>query len=206
LQAPAIQQVNAQPAVHVPHAAIVPKLVASAACVGKPTIKNHPMKLHFIVVTIVALPVFCWAQNTQTNDSYSVFFQFDKGVRADYEKNKSSATFQEDTITKTAILHILIPQNQNKAQISLSYGKGANGREDDSWEGVVIRRTPDMITILCSFGEDRDKFINYVIYPKQGVGFSITYSAYLGSDVVGRASGDFPFGSALIIPFKKLNH
>jgi hypothetical protein len=34
LQAPAIQQVNAQPAAHVPHAAIVPKLAANAACVG----------------------------------------------------------------------------------------------------------------------------------------------------------------------------
>lgn len=162
--------------------------------------------LFFIaIVWMVLAPSRGYAQNTNSSEAYSGFFRHDKGVRVDYEKGKTDGNFQEDTISKTAVLHILIPPNQNKAQISLTYGKGANGREDDTWNGLVIRRSPDMIAIVCAFGDDREKFTNYVIYPKQGVGFSITYSSYFGVSIMQRdLHPDLPFGSASIIQLKKL--
>ena len=147
--------------------------------------------------------MLCWSQVSQSSDTYSGFFRYEKGVRVVYEKDKTEGAFQEDTITKSAVLHILIPKDENKAQISLAYGQGAQGRQDTTWNGLVIHRSPDMIAILSSFGADCDKLENYVIYPKQGVGFSIIYSAYMGADVILRQP-NFPFGSANIIQLKKL--
>jgi len=158
-----------------------------------------------LVCMVLASPVGSYAQNTKSSEAYSGFFRYEKGVRVDYEKNKTEGDFKDDTITKTAVLHILIPPNQNEAQISLSYGKGANGRKDDTWSGMVIRRSPDMISILCAFGDNSEKFENYVLYPKQNVGFAITYSSYFGVDVLQRdLHPNLPFGSASIIQLKKL--
>lgn len=162
--------------------------------------------LFFSAIVCMALASSrCYAQNSNPSEAYSGFFRYEKGIRVDYEKNKANGDFKEDTITKTAVLHILIAPNQNEAQISLSYGKGANGREDNTWKGLVLRRSPDMIAILCAFGDDTEKFENYVIYPKEGVGFSITYSSFFGVNLFQRdLHPNLPFGSASIIQLKKL--
>jgi len=47
------------------------------------------------------------------------------------------------------VMHILIPQDSSDAQISLTYGKGEEGREDQSYSGIVIHHTKDMISIVC---------------------------------------------------------
>ncbi|MDZ4816010.1 MAG: hypothetical protein SGI71_07060 [Verrucomicrobiota bacterium] len=93
----------------------------------------------------------------------------------------------EDSFPNNTVLHVFIPENSKDAQISLTYGKDAEQREDKSYGGTVIHRSDDMVSIVCKFG-NADKVENYVIYPNKGTGFLITYSSYLGSDYLKQIS------------------
>ena len=118
--------------------------------------------------------------STALAQQYSGFFRYDTGTRIDFSDKNPKGAISEDSMTASAILHVLIPADGKRASISLAYGKDADGREDQSYTGVVIKRSEDMITIVCGFDDDVDKIETIVIFPPKKVGLAISNSAYFG--------------------------
>ncbi len=155
-----------------------------------------------LILAVAFLPLL-----TLRAEPFSAFFRYESGPRIDFTGEHPKGELSDDKISETAVLHILIPDegSGNIAQVSLAYGKGAEGRQDTSFRGVVFHRTEDMISIICAFGE-ADKIENLVVYPKKGIGFQITHSAYLGSALM-KALADtkptVPFATASILRLRQ---
>ena len=138
---------------------------------------------------------------------FSVFYRYEKGPRIDFTASHPEGENTEDSLTGAAILHVLIPSNSTTAQISLSYGKDAKGREDQSYSGMVVHRSEDMISIITLF-DGSDKVENLVLYPNKGVGFYIKHSAYLGMPLmkqlaISEKDPKIPYASASIVRLRQ---
>ncbi len=152
--------------------------------------------ISFFLISVLSAPA----------QQFSAFFRYEKGPRIDFSAATPKGASSEDGLPESAVLHILIPKEGNTAQVSLTYGKTANDREDQSYAGVVVHRTADMISIICVFGDQVDKIENLVIFPKKGVGFYISHSAYLGSEVmkaIAAEKAEIPYGSASIFRLRQ---
>lgn len=152
--------------------------------------------------------IFCVVcSSTALAQQYSGFFRYETGTRIDFSDKTPSGAISEDSMAASAILHVLIPLDESRANISLAYGKDAGGREDQSYTGVVAQRSEDMITIVCSFGEDVDKIETIVIFPPKKVGVVISHSAYFGRGPLMKALAqtkpELPYGSASILRLRQ---
>jgi hypothetical protein len=146
--------------------------------------------------TILTL-LFALATTAVGSEQFSMFFRFGSGTRIDLSPDSAEGKSSSDAFPDSAVLHIMIPKDRSDAQISLTYGKDAKEREDQSYSGTVIHHTKDMISIVCNF-EGADKIENIVIYPSKGSAFLMVQSAYLGSDLMKLMSPtkpEIPYGS-----------
>lgn len=148
----------------------------------------------------IAFLVLCSAGTAQP---YSAFFRYEPGIRIDLSDQNPKGDVSVDTMTNSAILHILVGQDGKTANVSLAYGKGAEGREDQTYSGVVVHRTEDMITIVCGFGREVDKVETITIFPEKKAGFLMGHSAYFGRGPIMKAVAEtkpqVPFGSVSIL-------
>lgn len=138
-------------------------------------------------------------------EQLSMFFRYDGGTRIDYSPASPEGATSADTFPDTAVMHVQIPQDSSDAQISITYGKKAEGREDQSYGGTVIHRTKDMISIVCKFGMT-DKIENIIIYPTKASAFLMIHSAYLGSDMMKTMSSTnpkIPYGTASVFRLRQ---
>jgi hypothetical protein len=139
------------------------------------------------------------------SEQLSMFFKYDGGTRIDFSPASPKGKSSDDSFPDSAVMHVQIPQDSSDAQISITYGKGAEGREDQSYNGAVIHRTKDMISIVCKFGL-MDKIENIVIYPTKASAFLIVHSAYLGIDLLKTMSSkdpDIPYGTASVFRLRQ---
>lgn len=138
-------------------------------------------------------------------DKLSMFFRYDGGTRIDFSPASPEGKSSADTFPTSAVMHVQISQDSSDAQISITYGKGAGGREDQSYRGTVIHRTKDMISIICMFGM-MDKIENIIIYPNKASAFLIIHSAYIGSEIMKSMSAtdpNIPYGTASVFRLRK---
>lgn len=146
--------------------------------------------------TILTL-LFALATTAVGSEQFSMFFRVGSGTRIDLSPDSPEGKSSSDTFPDSAVIHIMIPKDSSNAQISLTYGKDAEGRKDLSYSGLVIHHTKDMISIICVFGE-ADKIENIVIYPSKASAFLMNHSAYLGSDLLRASSSTntkIPYGT-----------
>ena len=155
--------------------------------------------------TILTL-LFALVTSAVGSEQFSMFFRYGNGTRIDISPDSPEGKSSADNFPDSAVMHILIPKDSGDAQISLTYGKGAEGREDLSYSGIVIHHTEDMISIVCKF-EGADKIENIVIYPSKESAFLIVHSAYLGSDLMKAMSSTntkIPHGTVSMFRLHKL--
>jgi hypothetical protein len=155
--------------------------------------------------TILTL-LFALASTAVGSEQFSMFFRYGIGNRIDLSPDSPEGKSSSDTFPDSAVMHILIPKDSGDAQISLTYGKGGEGREDQSYRGIVIHHTKDMISIVCKF-EGADKIENIVIYPSKASAFLMVQSAYLGSDLIKASSATntkIPYGTVSMFRLHQL--
>ena len=157
---------------------------------------------------IAQLAIFCAC--TAHADSLSMFFRYEVGTRVDFFSADRPPETAADNMGGSAVLHVLIPEDAERAIISLTYGKDAKGRSDQTYPGLVAHRSVDMITILVPFGDKVDKMETIVLYPQKGSGFALSHSAFLGRGEVvkamAEASPGLPFGSVTVFPLVRFSN
>lgn len=157
-----------------------------------------------ITVIVVSLLL---GYNVAFAQEWKAVFVPDQGSRIDYLPKKGG--FKQNADSTSYRFEFIVPHSGDAATIRLiPTGKGQVPPEE--YPAVITHRSEDMFVLVLVLTAKPlpDKFEVYTLYPKSGVGFSTTTSAYMGNIAMKALSAtnpEIPMASASIFPLRQID-
>lgn len=136
---------------------------------------------------------------------WSATFVPEKGNRIDYIEKKGG--FKHSVDDTSYRFEFIVPEAGDTARMRLiPTEKNTDPSED--YRAFIAHRSGDMIILIVALANNPDKFEVYTLYPRAGVGFITTTSAYLGNSLIKELSlvkPEIPTASASIFPLRQIS-
>lgn len=177
--------------------------MAPSAFSGDPPRAMKTLRLFFFSLSIIVAS--CAQDSTK---EWSAIFSGGKGNRIDFTPKNGGLQVGEDAAS--VMYRFDIPNSGNKATLGLMPMKSALQSNPEIYELEVLQRSDEMIVMKVKLApESRDRFQIFTIFPKTGIGFCTTVSAYINGTKETRAASavnpNIPPASAVTTSLFRMN-